>query len=606
MEGYAQPTSRVWWRRTPTGIAIPLAACGGLVIAVGAVLIQAPSVNHAIAIPVFVLGIGALFGLGLADLARARELPFAYALIGAGVLWSVTALSASSEPGLYTVGRVGQWLVELMIIYLLLVYPSGRFQRPTDRAIFLAGVGLVALLYLPTVVLTHELPHPAAWSTCVSACPSNPFALGHSTPGVVTEVMVPLREALTVVLFGATAAAVTRRWRDAGSRFGRLYAPIVWIAIAQVALFVLFFAVRRDAPASPAVAVSTWSVALSLPAVALACVAGRLYWWALATRALGRVAHEVRSSATVGQVRRAMASALDDPSLRILHSFPGDGGSWIDETGAPAEIPGPTSRQKVTQLESDGWRIAIVHHPALAEAPAVMETVGAYALAALENDSLSEELRSSRQRLAEARGRGIAAEARERRKIERDLHDGAQQRLVAMRLKLVLAAEDLELHDPAGARGLRALGQDVDATIDELRGFARGIYPPLLDKFGLRDALREIGRLCAVPTVVRAEALGRYPAVVEMTVYFCCSEALQNAAKHASGATSVEISVWQAGDLHFEVHDDGPGFDVERTPFGTGLRSIKERLATVNGALELRSGRDQGTTVAAVIPPSRP
>jgi signal transduction histidine kinase len=202
--------------------------------------------------------------------------------------------------------------------------------------------------------------------------------------------------------------------------------------------------------------------------------------------------------------------------------------------------------------------------------------------------------------------RGIAAEARERRKIERDLHDGAQQRLVAMRLKLVLAAEELEFEDPARAKGLRALGQDVDATIDELRGFARGIYPPLLDRFGLREALREIGRLCALPTVVRAEALGRYPAIVEMTVYFCCSEALQNAAKHATGATSVEISVWQAGDLRFEVHDNGHGFDAQRTAFGTGLTSITERLADVNGSVELRSDRYQGTMIAAVIPLDRP
>jgi signal transduction histidine kinase len=348
--------------------------------------------------------------------------------------------------------------------------------------------------------------------------------------------------------------------------------------------------------------VMMWAYVVSLPAVGLACVAGRLNRRLFAADAMDRIARAVRTSSSAAHVSQVLAQALEDPSLRIVHSFPADSGSWVDEFGSPAALPQDGSEQHVTGVASGSWRIAVVHDPALAEEPALVQTAASYALTALENDHLIDELQSSLEKLAESRLHGIAAEYRERRKIERDLHDGAQQRLIAVRVKLELAAEELEERYPAGAEKVRALGSDIDATIDEVRSFARGIYPSLLVEAGLGGALRSAGRSAALPTTVRADRLDRYPPEVETTVYFSCSEALQNAAKHASGATRVTISVWQDHGLHFRVADDGVGFDVQSTSYGTGLGNVSERLAAVGGTLSVRSGPDQGTTVEGSIP----
>jgi signal transduction histidine kinase len=334
----------------------------------------------------------------------------------------------------------------------------------------------------------------------------------------------------------------------------------------------------------------------------VAFVAGRLNRRLFAADALDRIARAVRTSSSAAQVSHALARALEDPSLRILHSFPSESGSWVDESGSPVALPHDGNEHRVTGISSGSWRIAVVHDPALAEEVALVQTAGSYALAALENDQLTGELQSSLEELAESRVQGFAAEDRERRKIERDLHDGAQQRLIAVRVKLELAAAELEDPHPAGADKIRALGADIDATIDEVRSFARGIYPSVIAEAGLGGALRAAGRGAALPTNVRADRLGRYPREVETTVYFSCSEALQNAAKHARGATGVTISVWQDHGLHFKVADDGAGFDVQSTTHGAGLSNVSERLAAVGGTMSVRSVSGQGTTVEGSIP----
>jgi signal transduction histidine kinase len=288
--------------------------------------------------------------------------------------------------------------------------------------------------------------------------------------------------------------------------------------------------------------------------------------------------------------------------LKILHSFPGEQEGWVDESGTAVALTDVRAAQGVTEVASGRWRIAILHDPVLGEHRALVQSAGSYALAALENDRLSGELRSSLQALAESRARAGAVEHRERRKLERDLHDGAQQRLVALRIKLAMAAEQLEGDDPARAGVIRALGDEVDATIDEVRSFARGVYPSVLTQTGLGEALRSAGRSSALPTTVHSDGLGRYAPELETTAYFFCSEALQNATNHARGATGVAISLWADRELHFEVRDDGAGFDTRTTPFGTGLRNLRDRLAAVGGTMTIHSSPDHGTSVAGSIP----
>ena len=213
----------------------------------------------------------------------------------------------------------------------------------------------------------------------------------------------------------------------------------------------------------------------------------------------------------------------------------------------------------------------------------------------LRNVRLIEELRASRQRL-------VAAQDDERRKIERNLHDGAQQQLVALAVQLRLL-EQTAGKNPERDRQLAAkLGSQANAALEDLRDLARGIYPPLLADKGLGAALEAQSRKAAVPTTVTADGIQRYPQAIEAAVYFCVLEALNNVAKYAS-ATRAAISLTQTdGQLTFEVGDDGSGFDVERARGGTGLQGMADRLDAIGGSLTVRSVPGEGSTVGGRVP----
>jgi signal transduction histidine kinase len=212
----------------------------------------------------------------------------------------------------------------------------------------------------------------------------------------------------------------------------------------------------------------------------------------------------------------------------------------------------------------------------------------------LRNVRLIEELRASRQRL-------VAAQDEERRRLERNLHDGAQQQLVALSVRLRLA-ESLAERDPAETKAmLSALQAETGEALENLRDLARGIYPPLLADQGLPAALQAQARKAPVPVEVRSDGVGRLPKEVEAAVYFCCLEALQNVAKYAH-ATHAEVRLSASGEeLAFEVTDDGDGFDTGTMPPGSGLQGMADRLEALGGILEVRSEPGAGTTVTGRI-----
>jgi len=225
----------------------------------------------------------------------------------------------------------------------------------------------------------------------------------------------------------------------------------------------------------------------------------------------------------------------------------------------------------------------------------LMHDLASQAGLVLRNVLLIEELRSSRRRL-------VAAQDDERRKIERNLHDGAQQQLVALAVQLKLARTMVE-RDPAKATALldTLQGSATDA-LEDLRDLARGIYPPLLADKGLATALEAQARKAAVPVTVEADGVGRFPADVESAVYFSCLEALQNVAKYADAATARITLSDGSGELRFEIRDDGRGFDPSGTSYGTGLQGIADRLAALGGELVVTSAPGDGTAVAGRHP----
>jgi signal transduction histidine kinase len=215
-------------------------------------------------------------------------------------------------------------------------------------------------------------------------------------------------------------------------------------------------------------------------------------------------------------------------------------------------------------------------------------------LAANLSDALND-LEDSRRRIAEA------ADV-ERARIERDLHDGAQQRLIALRIRLGLAEELLRTKPDSGVQEVHRLGFEVERALEELRSFGDGVYPPLLTDRGLHDALRSIAAQTAIPVHVDAAGVTRHPVEIESAVYFTCVEALQNALKHAAGACRVWIKLKQTPDrLSFEVDDDGPGFAVDDHRHGRGLRNMHDRIEAIGGDLVIDTQPGRGTRVAGSV-----
>jgi len=221
---------------------------------------------------------------------------------------------------------------------------------------------------------------------------------------------------------------------------------------------------------------------------------------------------------------------------------------------------------------------------------------------ALRNVRLTEELRARLDDLQAAQRRLVAAQDQERRRLERNIHDGAQQQLVALSVKLRLA-EGLVERDPGKAHAMLAqLQSDTSDALEDLRDLARGIYPPLLADQGLVSALEGQARKAPLPVEVQAHDIGRYPQEVEAAAYFSCLEALQNVAKYARASHVVVTLSDGDGRLRFEVADDGVGFDPADVGYGTGLQGIADRLGALAGTISVTSEPERGTRVEGVIP----
>ena len=233
--------------------------------------------------------------------------------------------------------------------------------------------------------------------------------------------------------------------------------------------------------------------------------------------------------------------------------------------------------------------------PILLEEDKLLGDLAAQAGLVLENFRLIEDLRSSRQRL-------VATQDEERRRLERNIHDGAQQQLVALAVKVRLAEGLVGAEEERQREALQGILDDVQEALENLRDLARGIYPPLLADRGLADALEAQARKAHIPVTVDHDGVGRYPRDVEAAVYFSVLEALQNVAKYADASNVVVRLRRERADLVFSVKDDGRGFDVRTTPFGMGLQNMADRLAALGGTFDVRSAPDEGTTVSGRIP----
>jgi signal transduction histidine kinase len=495
------------------------------------------------------------------------------------------ALGSADAAWAYTLGLLvgALWLGAL--VHMLVAFPTGRVEPGLERRVVLLGWSAAVALPLLVALVT------ARPGDCRD-CPENLLLTwdNETAADVVQAAVVVVPAALLVGL----GVVMIRRWRGFGKVQRRALAPVVWTAAAV--------AVVGVASALP-IAFGADAVSEAVDAVLIGVITAVPFAFLLGLMrsSLSRAGAVSALFERLGGVsaRDALAEALGDDSLTLVYWLP-DSGRYVDAGGHTVALPAAGGDRAVTEIERHGAPVAaIVHDRALLEDRDLVRTAGAAATLALENERLAAELRARYDDLRAASARVIAAGDAARRRLERDLHDGAQQRLVSLSVTLNLARRHAEPGSPIASlldSGLK----ELTVGLSELRELARGIHPAVLTERGLDQALVGLAARAPLPVTISAPLGERPPPAVEAAAYFVVMEALTNVAKYAS-ATNAEVTVQQVnGDLVIEVADDGIG--GADAAGGTGLAGLADRVAALGGRLDVASPRGGGTIVRAVLP----
>jgi signal transduction histidine kinase len=486
----------------------------------------------------------------------------------------------------FTIGELISWWSIPLTVHLFLAFPGGRLSTRFERA-------FVAFLYAATVVLS--LQSQLFWDPRGTDCPQCPRnLLLVNTDSGVWSVQSTTGDLVIVAILVTSVVLVVRRVRNASGPTRRAMAPV--LVTATIAASLLGVVVVLDAAGTQTQgSVALWVSDVAYAAIPIAFLVGLLRT-RLARSAVADLVVELGSLPPPGQLRDAIARCLGDPSLELLFWLP-DAERYVDGAGNARDPDQPPGRA-VTVLEHDDKRLAaLVHDAALLDEPELLQGVGAAASLALENARLQAELRAQLAEVRASRARIVQAGDAERRRLERDLHDGAQQRLLGIRLALQLARGQIG-DERAFTELLAEADAEVVDALEELRALARGIHPAILTDEGLAPALDALARRASVPVAV-AICRGRHPAPVEAAAYFVAAEALANVAKHAH-ASRVAIELSRAnGDVVIAVADDGIG---GADTGGAGLRGLRDRVEALDGRLQVDSPPHGGTRVTAALP----
>ena len=586
-------------RPEPGRLEARLAVAGGLVC-LGAVAMAAAGAPSDAAFGrgmLQFLVVGVPIAVGLYALRAPVNKSFGVAMLGIGFAWSLTALAESSLSVPHTIGRLATWLTFPCVVYLLLAFPYGRIEKGLDRAVFLGVVGVLVVLFYGTAPFVEAFPAKTLWSTCTTDCPANALFVLDEQPAFLTKVIF-VREWLIELLWLGLFYSMFRRWR-AASRLQRQAMGPAFIAGALLGVFHYAHITARQlgAPADTVIALSSaWT--FCIVAVCAAFLFGLVRRRMLLAGALTRLGDALRVSGDRVHIRDALATALGDPTTELIFRDPGSG-AWQDARGRA--VPPPQERgpgRAVTAVDRD---VMLIHDVAFLDDRELLNGVSGIVLAGWRHERLTADLGDAMSELEDSRRRIAEAADMERVRIQRDLHDGAQQRLVALRIRLGLAEELLGTDPGAGARAVHELGDEADRAVEDLRSLAQGVYPPLLTSYGLADALRSVARQAPLRVHVVAVGVTRHPVELESAVYFTCVEALQNALKHAGGATAVWIKLSETRNrLRFEVRDDGPGFTLDDHD-GRGIANMHDRIEAIGGDLKVESHPGHGTRVSGSV-----
>jgi signal transduction histidine kinase len=502
-------------------------------------------------------------------------------LLGTGPLLNSSIVNRYSDTWVFFFELVFGLLWAVALLHLLLVFPEGRFVSPLDR-----------LMVVPLYVI---VPISGLFLALLAFVPAIDAYVGP----VITAIF-PASILYYLVCWLVGLSLVIRRWARAAPARRRSMSPVIWSLVPIALAWILAEVPPADAGGPSGV----WRMLnLASPLFLVSLPVGFLV-------ALLRTEHEMSSVGELvvklsdgilpEQLQPALAKTLHDPSVEVLYWLP-TLGRYADLNGANVNLPAPSSSRAATVLGEPGSPVAaLVYDSSLRTEAKLVDTAAAAVRLALENARLQVQLRAQLEEVQQSRMRLVDAADSERRRVERDLHDGAQQQLVTLLLSLQLAkAEASRSSDSKTAQLLDGSIGSLRQALDELRSLARGIHPTILAEAGLVPAIRSLADRCPIPIEVTGD-LERIEPKLEMALYFVAAEAITNAVKHSKGQRiCVDLrrsSSWASVD----ISDDGiGGADLSQ---GTGLVGLADRVAAVGGRLDVTSSHSRGTTLHAEVP----
>ena len=578
-----QPAPR---RRVPAAVPM-LAACGAAAYAAGSLRAATPvSADTPAVVQVAELVTALLFvatGLLAATRPASRRVGHLVTAAGLALLFAGVGLR-SPIPVAFTAGMLLQGLFVALLAHTALAFPTGRLASTVDRLVAAAAY-VVILVQVPLMD-----PRGSGGPDNVLMLPLGAATLERAerANGVVTL--------LAIVAF---LAALAGHWRRGSRPARRVLLPVAATAFVMAMAHAGSILVWLGAPLGPQVA---WVVLIMVATIAVpvAYLGSRLRS-RLAGSGVSRLVGELQGAAAPAGLPAARARALGDPTVEIAY-WARDQGCFVDGDGRPLTLPDEGSGRAVTLLVGSGERIgALIHDPALADEPALVAGVCAAAGLALENERLHAEVKARLEDVQASRARIVEAADAARRRVERDLHDGAQQRLVSLAVALGMARSRLGDDAPAEVDGLLAgAAEEAHGALQELRELARGLHPAILVEEGLDAALDALAERAPLPVTLDVRAPEPLPPAVAAGAYFLVSEALANAAKHSRASEVVVRTRRDGGSLRIEVADDGVGGAVVGPR--SGLEGLRDRVEALGGRLRLESPAGHGTTLRADIP----
>jgi signal transduction histidine kinase len=532
-------------------------------------------------------------GAGLYAWWRRPANRFGALMTAVGFTFMLGALTSSDNSVVFTIGILLSSLYVVVFAHMVLAYPDGRLERPWHAKLLAAGYALTIIGPLPQLLWGFT-------ERTQEGCPGCPeSALLIEPNDTLRDVFNGITSITGVALVAVVLAILIRRWRAATPLQRGALAPVLWSSV--VLLVLLAASLGSDAAGAVRLTdVLGWLALLVFASVPWVFLLGLVRSRFARAGAVSELLLRLGEAPGTGTLRNRLAEALGDRSLQLVFWLEAKG-KWVDSAGHKVELPEYDTGRAWTPVELEGRRVgAIVHDLTLSEEPELLRSAAAAAGLAMENERLQAELRARVEELRASRARIVEAGTHERRRLERNLHDGAQQRLVALSLTLRLAQGKLH-DDPERANELLdGAQQELTLALGELRELARGIHPAVLSDRGLGAALEALAGRAPIEVDLAAVPGDRLPEAIEAAAYFVIAEALTNVAKYAHASQATVSVTRRNGHAVVEVADDGiGGADPDR---GSGLRGLVDRVSALDGRMSLDSPAGAGTRLRAEIP----